>query len=94
MVVSLHGVVFKPCNPSLAIPFPRTVPVGGEVRCEFTVKPSTKGERTLCVMFDSKELEDVDGMLTVTVATQGESSSAAPRIAARLQGPLRAALGT
>ncbi|XP_063866292.1 annulin-like isoform X1 [Scylla paramamosain] len=45
----------------------KTVPVGGEARCQFTVKPTTAGERTLCVMFDSKELEDVDGMLTVTV---------------------------
>lgn len=44
-----------------------TIPVGGEVRCQFTVKPTTAGERTLSVMFDSKELEDVDGMLTVTV---------------------------
>lgn len=41
--------------------------MGGEVRCQFTVKPVTAGERTLSVMFDSKELEDVDGMLTVTV---------------------------
>lgn len=48
-----------------------TVPVGGEVRCQFSVKPKSTGERTLCVMFDSKELEDVDGMLTVVVATAG-----------------------
>lgn len=48
------------------------MPVGGEVRCQFSVKPKSTGERTLCVMFDSKELEDVDGMLTVTVAAVGE----------------------
>lgn len=51
------------------------MPVGGEASCEFTIRPLTSGERTLNVMFDSKELEDVDGMLTVTVpdpeATEG-----------------------
>lgn len=58
--------------------------MGGEVRCQFSVKPKSTGERTLCVMFDSKELEDVDGMLTVTVAAVGEYSPAAPPIEAAL----------
>ncbi|KAG0729864.1 Annulin [Chionoecetes opilio] len=44
-----------------------TIAVAGEVRCQFKVKPSRAGERTLSINFYSKELEDVDGMLTVTV---------------------------
>ncbi|KAK3873095.1 hypothetical protein Pcinc_021851 [Petrolisthes cinctipes] len=44
-----------------------SVPAGGEACCEFTVRPLISGERTLTVMFDSRQLEDVDGMLTVSV---------------------------
>ncbi|XP_045587837.1 annulin isoform X2 [Procambarus clarkii] len=45
----------------------QNVPVKGEVRCEFTVLPSISGERTLNIMFDSHQLEDVDGLLTLQV---------------------------
>lgn len=44
------------------------IPVGGEAKCEFMVKPIIGGQRTLTVMFDSRQLEDVDGFLTVEVA--------------------------
>ncbi|XP_042224998.1 annulin-like isoform X2 [Homarus americanus] len=45
-----------------------SIPVGGEAKCEFMVKPIIGGERTLTVMFDSRQLEDVDGLLTLEVA--------------------------
>ncbi|XP_037795328.1 annulin-like [Penaeus monodon] len=43
------------------------VPVGGCAKCEFLVKPTLSGEKTVNVMFDSKQLEDVDGHLAVNV---------------------------
>ena len=51
--------------------------MGGEARCQFTVKPTKTGEQTLSVMFDSREMEDVDGMLTVTV-TETEKTPVVP----------------
>lgn len=49
-----------------------SIPVGGVVKCGFSIIPSIKGERTINVIFDSKQLEDVDGMLTVNVAPAQE----------------------
>ncbi|KAK8749209.1 hypothetical protein OTU49_015733 [Cherax quadricarinatus] len=45
-----------------------SVPVGSEAKCEFTVKPTTSGERALNIKFDSQQLEDVDGLTTVQVS--------------------------
>lgn len=44
------------------------VPVGGEAACDFTITPTIKGEKSISIIFDSRQLEDVDGMLTVQVS--------------------------
>ena len=43
------------------------MPAGGEAGCEFKVTPRLAGPRTLTVLFESKELDDVDGLLEVAV---------------------------
>lgn len=46
----------------------RTVPQGGKFNYKFKFTPRIHGERKLIVSFSSKELYDIAGSKTITVA--------------------------
>lgn len=52
--------------------FLRTVQPGEMVEADFELTPKLEGEKTLSAKFGSRELDDVDGFVTVNVNPSNE----------------------
>lgn len=50
----------------------RTIDPGETVEADFELTPQVEGEKTLSAKFSSKELEDVDGFVTILVNPSNE----------------------
>ena len=61
-------IIFNDLTPIIIVWFTRPIAAGGSAQCEVELVPTSCGEVVVTATFLSKELDDVDGYYSVTVA--------------------------